>query len=100
MTKTPPRYPYIELMFAKQAKTGRRGEPETSSACLLADTIERTTTSNAQPYITTHGPSERDEARRPNETDERDGGMTTSSRRRCLLAYTTTWMTTPTLRPP
>lgn len=30
------RYPYIELMFAKRAKTGRRCETETSPTCLLA----------------------------------------------------------------
>lgn len=59
MTKTPPRYPYIELMFAKQAKTGRRGEPEPSSACLLAYITAQATTSNAPPYITTHETDER-----------------------------------------
>lgn len=62
MTKTPPRYPYIELMFSLNGQ--RRGRPRTPDmnpppACLLADTIERTTTSNDPPYIATHETDER-----------------------------------------
>ena len=62
MTKTPPRYPYIELMFSLNGQ--RRGRPRTPDmnpppACLLAYITARATTNNAPPYITTHETDER-----------------------------------------
>lgn len=87
------REPYIELMFGKRAKTGRRGETRDTLRLLACLITVRMTTEYAPPYSPTHGPPGRDETRRPHETtNETRGGR---HRRRCLLAHTTTWMTTP-----
>lgn len=83
--------PTVSVYRTDVRQTGKAGtvphiQHEPASACLLADTIERTTTSNAQPYITTHGPSERDEARRPNETPRRDESKDDTNPLACLPA--------------
>lgn len=88
------REPYIELMFGKRAKTGRRGETRDTLRLLACLITVRMTTEYAPPYSPTHGPPGRDETRRPHETTNETEGGRHRPRPACLLAYTTTWMMT------